>query len=77
MLNESLLMSRFPEIAVSTRKPYLIDLSDHEWEVIKPLLPDPKGFGCPRNVDLREILNAIFPRLCLKFTIDKKAIIIE
>ena len=24
------------------------------------LLPEPKGFGHPRTVDLREILNAIF-----------------
>ena len=36
------------------------DLSDQEWEVIKPLLPTPKGFGHPRNVNLREVLNAIF-----------------
>jgi putative transposase len=35
-------------------------LSDAEWEVIQPLLPSPKGFGHPRTVDLREILNAIF-----------------
>ncbi len=53
-------MSRFPQIAVPSRKPYLSDLSDREWKVIKPLLPAPKGFGHPRNVDLREILNAIF-----------------
>ncbi len=36
------------------------DLSDTEWEVLKPLLPSPKGFGHPRKVDLREILNGIF-----------------
>ena len=29
-------------------------------EHIKPLLPAPKGFGHPRTVDLREVLNAIF-----------------
>jgi len=28
--------------------------------MLKPLLPAPKGFGHPRTVDLREILNAIF-----------------
>ena len=60
MLNESLSMISFPHIATLTRKPYLSDLSDREWKVIKPLLPAPKGFGHPRNVDLREILNAIF-----------------
>ena len=53
-------MSRFPQISTPTRKPYLSDLSDREWAVIKPLLPAHKGFGHPRNVDLREILNAIF-----------------
>ena len=60
MLNESLSMRRFPQIATPTRKPYLSDLSEHEWEVMRPLLPTPKGFGHPRAVDLREILNAIF-----------------
>ena len=34
--------------------------SDGEWEILKPLLPQPKGFGHPRTVDLREILNGIF-----------------
>ena len=28
------------------------------WEILKPLLPKPKGFGHPREVDLREIINA-------------------
>ena len=60
MSNESLPMSRYPQIAAPTRKPYISDLSDLEWKVIKHLLPKAKGFGCPRNVDLREILNAIF-----------------
>ncbi len=36
------------------------DLSDAEWEVLNPLLPLPRGFGHPRKVDLREILNGIF-----------------
>lgn len=53
-------MSRLPQIASPTRKPYPSDLSDAEWEVLKPLLPKPKGFGHPRTVDLREILNGIF-----------------
>nr|WP_081431258.1 transposase [Moorena bouillonii] len=38
----------------------LRDLSDTEWEVLKPLLPEPIGFGHPRTVDLREILNGVF-----------------
>jgi putative transposase len=57
-------MSRLPEIANAKRKAYFSDLSDREWTEIKPLLeellPKPKGFGHPRTVDLREILNGIF-----------------
>lgn len=53
-------MSRLPNIANPQRQSYPSDLNDAEWEVIKPLLPAPKGFGHPREVDLREILNAIF-----------------
>lgn len=53
-------MTRLPEIANLTRKPYPSDLSDAEWEIVKPLLPKPKGFGHPVEVDFREILNGIF-----------------
>lgn len=53
-------MSRLPEIVNPHRKPYPSDLSDAEWEIFKPLLPLPKGFGHPVEVDLREILNGIF-----------------
>ena len=53
-------MTRLPEIANPTRKPYPSDMSDAEWEVFKPMLPRPKGFGHPVEVDFREILNGIF-----------------
>lgn len=53
-------MTRLPDIAHQTRKPYPSDLSDAEWEILKPLLPQPKGFGHPLEVDFREILNGIF-----------------
>ncbi len=53
-------MSQFPVICDRQRKAYPSDLSELEWGIIKPLLPAPKGFGHPRTVDLREILNAIF-----------------
>jgi putative transposase len=46
-----------------SRKPYPSDLSDAEWEIIKPLLPQANNLGSPRTVDLREILNAIFYRV--------------
>jgi putative transposase len=35
-------------------------MSDEEWKIIESKLPAPKGFGRPREVDLREIINAIF-----------------
>lgn len=44
------------------RKTYPTDLNDAEWEILKPLLPEAKGGGRPRPVDLREILNGIFYR---------------
>ena len=53
-------MSCLPEIANPHRQAYPSDLSDAEWKVLEPLFPKPKGFGRPRTVDLREILNAIF-----------------
>lgn len=43
-------MTRLPEIANPQRKPYPRDLSDSEWEVLKPLIPAPKGFGHPVEV---------------------------
>lgn len=42
-----------------TRKLYPSDLMDAEWEVLKPLLPAEKPIGAPREVELREILNAL------------------
>jgi putative transposase len=53
-------MSKLPKIANPNRKAYPSDLSDSEWSTIAPLLPGNKGFGHPRTVDLREIINAIF-----------------
>ena len=41
------------------RKPYPSDLTDEQWELLSPLLPEAKPGGRPRSVDLREILNAI------------------
>jgi putative transposase len=47
-------------MATPHRNPYPSDLSDAEWDILKPLLPRPKGFGHPVEVDFREILNGIF-----------------
>ena len=44
-------------------KPYPSDLTDAEWKLLEPLLPQRRpddGRGAPRTIDRREILNAIF-----------------
>jgi putative transposase len=41
------------------RKPYPSDLTDAQWEIILPLIPVYK-VGRPREVDMREVVNAIF-----------------
>lgn len=33
-----------------TRKAYTTDLSDLEWQVIEPLLPDPSGWAAKSNI---------------------------
>ena len=53
-------MTDLPEVDNPSRALYPSDLSDAEWKVIEPLLPQAKGFGRPRTVNLREILNGIF-----------------
>jgi putative transposase len=41
------------------RKPYPSDLTDEQWAILEPLIPV-NTTGRPREVDLREVLNAIF-----------------
>ncbi len=41
------------------REPYPTDLTDKQWELIAPLIPPAKPGGCPRKVDMREIVDAI------------------
>ena len=41
------------------RKPYPSDLSDDQWAIIEPLIPV-NSTGRPREVEMREVLNAIF-----------------
>jgi transposase len=45
-------------IARKTKR-YPTDLTDEEWDRIKPLMPEPPKRGRPPVVDLREMLNAI------------------
>jgi putative transposase len=42
-----------------TRKAYPSDLTDVQWLFLEPLLPAPSTRGRPREVDMREIINAI------------------
>src|ERR1022692_3609785 len=41
------------------RKPYPTDLTDEQWKLVAPYLPDAKPGGRPRKTDLREVLNAL------------------
>jgi putative transposase len=41
------------------RKPYTTDLTDLQWEILRPLIPDAKPGGRPREVDLREVMNTL------------------
>jgi putative transposase len=43
-----------------TRLAYDTDLSDAQWEILKPLIPEAKPGGRRRTLDMREVLNAIF-----------------
>ena len=39
---------------------YPSDLTDAEWALIEPMIPPAKHGGRPRDVNVREVLNAIF-----------------
>lgn len=41
------------------RRAYPSDLTDHQWDVLKPLIPLPSLEGRPPRVERREIVNAI------------------
>ena len=38
---------------------YPSDMTDGEWEIIKPMIPPAKSGGRPRTTDMREVVNAI------------------
>lgn len=44
---------------VMERKPYPTDVTDDQWRLIEPSIPPPNPGGRPRDVDTREVLNAI------------------
>ena len=41
-------------------KRYQSDLTDSQWAIINPLIPEEKEGGRPRTTDMREVMNAIF-----------------
>jgi transposase len=47
-------------VETMTRKAYPSDVTDTEWQIIEPLLPEAQDIGRPRQVKLREIINGIF-----------------
>jgi putative transposase len=46
-------------VTTQPRALYDTDLTDAQWEILRPLLPPPPGGGRPRTTDMREVLNAI------------------
>jgi putative transposase len=46
-----------------SRAAYDTDLTDAQWDILRPLLPPSPGGGRPRTTDPREILNAILDNL--------------
>lgn len=46
--------------AIGGRKRYPSDLTDIQWALVEPLIPPAKSGGRPREVDLREVVNAIW-----------------
>ena len=49
---------RMVKIAKKTKR-YTSDLTDDEWEQIAPLMPRPGHRGGPREVEFREVINAV------------------
>ena len=41
------------------RNRYPTDLTDVQWEILRPLLPEAKPGGRPRAVDMREVMNTL------------------
>jgi transposase len=42
------------------RKAYKSDLTEEQWEILRPLIPGAKPGGRPRDVNMREVLNTLF-----------------
>jgi putative transposase len=44
------------------RKPYPSDVTDDQWALLEPLIPPARPGGRPREVEVREVVNALFYR---------------
>ncbi len=44
---------------MSQRTRYPSDLTDGQWDLLRPLLPEARGVGRPPTVDRRDLLDAI------------------
>lgn len=44
------------------RKPYPSDVTDDQWALLEPLIPPARPGGRPREVNIREVVNALFYR---------------
>ena len=40
---------------------YASDLTDAEWRLIEPFMPEPRRLGRPRSTQLRRVVEALFP----------------
>lgn len=43
-----------------SRKPYLSDVTDAEWNLLEPLIPPVKPGGRPRSTEMREVVSGVF-----------------
>ncbi len=45
-----------------SRKPYPTDVTDEQWTLLEPMIPPARPGGRPREIDVREVINALFYR---------------
>ena len=41
-------------------KPYPSDLTDEQWAILEPLIPEARPGGRPRKYPMRQVLDALF-----------------
>jgi putative transposase len=41
-------------------KRYPSDMTDEEWAILEPLIPDSRSGGRPRSANMHEVMNGIF-----------------